>query len=335
MEAQTAIVVTSIAAETEGLKALAKGALENNFHFIVIGDQSSPDDFHIEDCDFYGLDEQLETGLEFAKKCPTRHYARKNIGYLLAMRSGAEVILETDDDNIPLTQFWAQRQRRQEAKVIEGAGWVNIYRYFTDENIWPRGFPLEHLRDEVPPLESLSVKESDCPIQQGLADDNPDVDAVYRLTLPLPQTFKRDVQIAVGEGTLCPFNSQNTAWWKETFRLLYLPAYCSFRMTDIWRSFIAARIAHINDWSILYTSPTVKQKRNEHNLLKDFSDEIPGYLHNCEICEKIDELKLEAGVEKIGDNLRLCYEKLVDMALIQAEELNLLDAWLKDFGTTS
>ena len=31
--------------------------------------------------------------------------------------------------------------------------------------------------------------ESDCPIQQGLADRNPDVDAIYRLILPLPFSF--------------------------------------------------------------------------------------------------------------------------------------------------
>ena len=101
-------------------------------------------------------------------------------------------------------------------------------------------------------------------------------------------------------------------------------------MTDIWRSFIAQKIAWLNGWAILFHEPTMTQQRNEHNLLSDFGDEIPGYLHNSEICEALDALNLERGVEKIGDNLKVCYEKLVSMSLIGDEELQLLDTWLDD-----
>ena len=74
----------------------------------------------------------------------------------------------------------------------------------------------------------------------------------------------------------------------------------------------------------------MRQERNVHNLLRDFNDEIPGYLHNNEICEALESLSLELGVEKIGDNLRMCYEKLVSMSLIGREELHLLNTWLED-----
>ena len=330
MKEKISIVVTSIAAPNEALRELAQGCIERDYNFIVIGDESSPAEFHIAGCDFYGLEKQKQTGLKFAQSCPAKHYARKNIGYLLAIRSGASVIIETDDDNIPSREFWSQRQRIQSAAVISDSGWVNVYQYFSNRNIWPRGFPLEYVRSRTPDFEMLDRAEIDCPIQQGLADDNPDVDAVYRLTLPLPQTFRKDRKVALADGCWCPFNSQNTTWWADAFELLYLPSYCSFRMTDIWRSFIAQRIAHLNGWSILYNSPDMIQKRNEHNLLRDFSDEIPGYLHNGEICDALEALKLESGVEKIADNLKVCYEKLIGMSLIGAEELKLLDAWLED-----
>ena len=88
-----------------------------------------------------------------------------------------------------------------------------------------------------------------CPIQQGLADGNPDVDAIFRLVLPLPMNFGRKPPIALCRGAWCPFNSQNTSWWPAAYPLLYLPAYCSFRMTDIWRSFVAQRICWENGWS--------------------------------------------------------------------------------------
>jgi hypothetical protein len=330
MKDKISVIVTSIAEPNKPLRDLALGCRENDYQFVVIGDQASPADFHIDGCDFYGLARQKETGFKFAQLCPTRHYARKNIGYLLAIRNGASIIIETDDDNIACAGFWNRRQRVQNVPVLENGSWINVYRYFSDQNIWPRGFPLERLQSQLPPYESLDVIDVDCPVQQGLADDNPDVDAVYRLILPLPQTFRKDRRIALTGGSWCPFNSQNTTWWADAFELLYLPAYCSFRMTDIWRSFIAQRIAWLNGWSILFHEPTMRQDRNVHNLLRDFDDEIPGYLHNSEVREALGNLPLEAGVDKIGDNLKVCYEKLVGMSLIGREELELLDAWLED-----
>ena len=133
-------------------------------------------------------------------------------------------------------------------------------------------------------------------------------------------------------GSWCPFGSQNTSWQDEAFPLLYLPAYCSFRMTDIWRSFIAQRIGWTNDWGILFHVPTVSQERNQHDLLKDFRDELPGYLHNGEICAALDHLELRSGVENIPDNLRICYDKLVSMKLIDRQEMTLLDTWLDDLA---
>ena len=330
MRESLAVVVTSIAAPNAVLRALAEGCRERGHRFIVIGDEASPADFRLEGCDFYGLDAQRATDFRFAALCPTRHYARKNIGYLLAVRGGATLIAETDDDNIPREDFWGERRRRQSVPAADGAGWLNVYRYFSDVHIWPRGLPLERVRDEPADFDSLPVRDADCPVQQGLADENPDVDAVYRLVSELPQSFRRDRRLALGAGTWCPFNSQNTTWWADTFPLLYLPAYCSFRMTDIWRSFVAQRIAWENSWSVLFHEPTVWQERNAHNLLRDFRDEVPGYLNNAHIADALGGLTLRAGAAHLGDNLLVCYEKLVGMELVGAEELTLLAAWVED-----
>jgi hypothetical protein len=335
MKDKTALIVTSIASPNAVLRKLAEGCLEQGIDFIVIGDLSSPPEFKLEGCRFYGLAEQRETGLSFALTCPTRHYARKNIGYLLALRAGASVIIETDDDNFPNPEFWHERSRRQSVKAISKAGWVNVYRYFTEAGIWPRGLPLDRIRTELPPFESLAQKDVDCPIQQGLADENPDVDAIYRLALPLPQSFRKDRRVALCDGSWSPFNSQNTAWWRDAFPLLYLPAYCSFRMTDIWRSFIAQRISWANNWGVLYHEPTVWQERNEHNLMRDFRDEVPGYLNNSAIAEALDKLSLPPGADKINDNLLSCYEELIRMELVGRDELDLVEAWIADLEETS
>ncbi|MEK6283080.1 MAG: STELLO glycosyltransferase family protein [Acidobacteriota bacterium] len=330
-----ALVVTSIAGPNDILKTLARGCREHDYQFIVIGDAASPADFQLEGCRFYSLAAQHETGLTLARLCPTKHYARKNLGYLLALRDGATMILETDDDNIPYQSFWNPRQRQQTVSTLSKHGWVNVYRYFSEANLWPRGFPLDHVKDSLPPFESLKVSETDCPIQQGLVNENPDVDAIYRLVSSLPQSFRKDGRVALAGGSWCPFNSQNTYWWREAFPLMYLPAFCSFRMTDIWRSFVAQRIAWANNWSVLFHEPNVSQERNEHNLMRDFRDEVPGYLHNKSICEALENLQLRSGVDSIGENLHVCYEKLVSMELVDRKELELVTAWLADLEEVS
>ena len=263
------VVVTSISAPNPVLRELASQCKARGLTFYVIGDVPSPADFSLEGCEFYSLERQRSTGLKLAGLLPTRHYARKNIGYLLAMRAKSGLLLETDDDNLPGPEFWDARQSLQHVRTLSGNGWTNVYAYFTEANIWPRGLPLDAIQVPPPEFDALPEVESDCPIQQGLADGNPDVDAIYRLVLPLPIHFLPNRRVALGAGAWSPFNSQNTAWYPKAYPLLYLPSYCSFRMTDIWRSFVAQRIAWENGWAVLFKSPDVYQDRNEHSLMRD------------------------------------------------------------------
>ena len=327
-----AVIITSINHPNEAIIEIARKAEEYPFDFIVIGDRKSPKDFQVDNCFFYSLDEQLKSDFDFARKCPIGHYARKNIGYLVAISRNSSFILETDDDNIPRAEFWQPRSSHLSLPQITQKGWVNVYKYFSDSLVWPRGLPLNAINSEVPPLSSLPVQDVFCPIQQGLADENPDVDAIYRLILPLPLNFSKNIQVALGDGVWCPFNSQNTTWFPDAYPLLYLPAYCSFRMTDIWRSFVAQSIGWANGWSILFHEPTVYQKRNEHNLMKDFEDEVIGYVNNDKIRDLLSSLKLEPGLENIPSNMMICYEQLVSLGVIGSEEIELLQAWLDDLS---
>ena len=103
-------------------------------------------------------------------------------------------------------------------------------------------------------------------------------------------------------------------------------------MTDIWRSFVAQRIAWANGWSILFSKATVSQDRNDHKLMSDFQDEVPGYLNNRLIGEALERLSIKAGQSHIPDNLRLCYETLMQMGVVGAQEGTLLEAWLADLA---
>ena len=323
------LVITSISSHNNPvLQQFASGSVLHNTRFIVVGDTKSPKDFHLDNCDFYSIEKQLSTGFEIASLLPEKHYSRKNIGYLVSMSKGCDCIIETDDDNIPFPAFWEGRSRKANAYVLKDNGWVNIYKYFSKENIWPRGFSIEKLKDPVPSTGVLS--EISSPIQQGLADQNPDVDAIYRLVNPLPVNFLKRDPIATGKGTWCPFNSQNTTWFREAFLLMYLPSFCSFRMTDIWRSFIAQRIAWTCGWVVIFHNATVYQERNEHSLIGDFRDEIPGYLNNGQICHILENAPLKTGVENIPENLLVCYKLMVDNNFIEKRELDLVEKWILD-----
>jgi hypothetical protein len=300
---------------------------------IVAGDAKGPLEFPVPGARFLSLTDQLKTGFDLAGKLPAGHYARKNIAYLIAIESGAQCIYETDDDNAP-NERWALRTRSVSARPCAPRPWANVYRMFTREHLWPRGFPLERINDpatyELKPGTRLLT--FDAPIQQGLANGSPDVDAIWRLTLDRDFRFADAPSIWLPAGTWCPFNSQTTWWWSPAFPLLYLPSYCSFRMTDIWRSFVAQRCLWELGCGLVFHAPEVDQVRNHHNLLKDFEDEVPGYLNNQRLVSTLEGLALRSGESEVSGNLLRCYEALIRIGIIPEKEMTLLEAWVADIA---
>jgi hypothetical protein len=146
-------------------------------------------------------------------------------------------------------------------------------------------------------------------------------------------TFRNDPSVVVPPGTWCPFNSQTTWWWPVAFPLLYLPSCCSFRMTDIWRSFVAQRCLWEFGAGVVFHAPEVVQQRNTHVLLRDFEDEIPGYLANERMVSILGGLSLGRGPASVGSNLLRCYEALVGQGFLPSAEMPLVEAWLRDLGS--
>ncbi len=330
MQKRCAIVITSINAPTRAVIEIARDRGRLDARFVIVGDSKSPPGFSHEGVEYYDVAAQNHAGFALAPLAPVKHYARKNIGYLLAIQGGADIIIETDDDNIPLDSFWSERKRSVTGALVQDQTWSNVYRHFTNELIWPRGLPLNYVRSPEAAYETLETVARDCPIQQGLADGDPDVDAIYRLVLPLPIHFTPGRSVILGSGVWCPFNSQNTTFFHDAFPLMYLPFYCSWRVTDIWRSLIAQRIGWENGWSLLFQSPTVFQDRNEHDLMRDFAEEIPGYLNNERIRHALEQLSILPGIGNITGNMMRCYEMLAALDLVHREELPLVRAWVAD-----
>ncbi len=327
------IVITTVQRPTAAVAALAGLTSALGATLIIVGDRKGPDAYPLPNTLFLDLANQQSGRFELARALPVGHYARKNIGYLEAVQAGAGCIYETDDDNAPLPH-WQTRTETVSAVTTSKKGWCNVYRHFTEERIWPRGLPL----DEVVASVAKPVEATNQPthvraaIQQGLANNSPDVDAVWRLVLDRPFNFNAAPSIQLQPGTWCPFNSQTTWWWPVAYPLLYLPSYCSFRMTDIWRSFIAQRCLWELDMGVVFHAPEVVQDRNPHDLMRDFNDEISGYQQNQNIVSVLKALPLQRGADKVADNLRACYAALVEKKVFPQEELALVDLWINGLG---
>ncbi len=297
---------------------------------IVAGDKKGPTEYPVKNAELVTLDAQMKLPLKLPALLPVNHYVRKNAGYLIAISRGAECIYETDDDNCPL-EGWGLRELNVQACAVRKSDWCNVYRYFSDALIWPRGLPLDRISERAPKLEKKRTAVRS-PIQQGLANGSPDVDAVWRLVLDKPLDFKTGPSVALMPGVWCPFNSQSTWWWPEAYPLMYLPSFCTFRMTDIWRSFIAQRCVWEIGGALVFHEAEVVQKRNPHNLHRDFQDEVPGYLANEKIRQVLGGVTLEQGAGCVGANLLRCYEALVKEKIFPRKELALVKAWLRDLA---
>ena len=323
-------VVTTIQAPTPAVRDLHRRLAAAGGRLVVAGDKKGPAAFDLPGCDFLSLETQRASGFSLARLLPTGHYARKNVGYLHAIRAGAACIYETDDDNAPLATWAPRAETVANVRRVSGAGWTNVYRHFTDDpQIWPRGFPLERLADPVAPCGSAGAPVR-APIQQGLVNGSPDVDAVWRLTQDRPFDFEKRAPVALGPGQWCPFNTQSTWWWPAAYPLLYVPSFCSFRMCDIWKSFVAQRCLWALGAELVFHAPEVVQDRNPHDYRRDFEDEVPGYLRNSRIAEILASQSLAPGTAAVAVNLRACYAALVAERIFPADELALVAAWLDD-----
>ena len=160
-------IVTTIQRPTGSLMALAEKASLDGMQTLAIGDRKSPTCSWPDSIEFVGISDQSHLAFSLASQLPENHYARKNIGYLLAIAEGAPFIFDTDDDNAPLSS-WRARSVVTRARPCLDHGWINAYRWFSDGHIWPRGLPLGNAsRNAAPPQDRKSTRLNSSHIQKS------------------------------------------------------------------------------------------------------------------------------------------------------------------------
>jgi hypothetical protein len=319
------IIITSIFNPTKAVELFSKFP---DWNLIVVGDKKTASDWSHPNVEFISSSAQEKIGTDFVNSLPWNSYTRKNIGYVHAISNGASIIYDTDDDNIPLDNWIHEPHFDGSFEHVENPSFVNMYSYFTNLHVWPRGLPLQYILEQENQNSKLD-KSAKVGVWQFLADEDPDVDAIYRLTNNTPIYFNKRAPLVLNEKVCCPFNSQNTYFRQEVFPLLYLPVTVTFRFTDILRGLVAQPVLWAAGYKLGFGEATVIQKRNPHNYLRDFESEIPGYLH----AETVIKVGIESvSPEKtISENLFSVYSALEKVNIVDKKELEVLKLWLDHF----
>lgn len=317
------IVITTINSTTRAIETFAA---KDEWKLLLVGDRKTPTFDGSGSFDTLSVKDQSTLTYRVLDTLPFDHYARKNLGYLRAIEQRATVIADTDDDNLPYDNWGQVSFGKFEGKVLLGPPICNVYSYFTDEAIWPRGIPLTHICTG----RHLNILD-DCHervwVWQGLSDHEPDVDAIYRLVFGKSVKFQQKPPIVLFPGIWSPFNSQNTIWHINAFPYLYLPVTVSFRHTDILRSYVAQRGLWALGAGIGFSSATTFQDRNRHDLMQDFVSEVEVYVKAERTIEMLSNLDL---IGNPLEDIKIMYEALIRHGIVEDREIESVKAWVED-----
>jgi len=327
------LVITSISTElNQTFHNLILKSIKNKITPIIITDEVNQN-FTAIGSNTINIENQLRMPYEILGSLPLSGYSRKNIGYLVAFASQCKWIIETDDDNVPLDDFFTlDSEEILKVRVPKtDQKWINYYRLFGNSTAWPRGFPLSLIKsNQKVDVEYESIDLDSIGVMQVCADKDPDVDAIFRLTQNLPQVFSDMEPVLIKSGQIAPFNSQCTWWSVKFIELMYFPSYVSWRAADIWRSIIATQILHAHGFNILFWGPKVEQIRNNHNLMKDFEQEVDCYLKTEPLLHVLTNTPELIQGKSLSEDLLRCYEKLSEEGFFPSEEILLLKKWIGD-----
>jgi|UniRef100_A0A6C0LY19 hypothetical protein len=304
------VIITTINKPTE---TILKHIENKEYDVIIVGDNKTPDDYKEINCIYLDIPSQKKLFPELSDMIPYNHYCRKNLGYLYAIKKGYKIIYETDDDNIPYDNFDSILQYNNVQMITEqNSVWINIFKYYTNNaHIWPRGLPLSLLKNE--PNYLIQDTDKTPSIINGLVENDPDVDALFRIICNHQDSIRWDKNkcVLIDNKNVCVFNTQNTFWLNpELFICLLIPSTVSFRYCDILRGIINNIILNKTNNYMMYSSPNVIQNRNEHNLIEDFKSEYEMYIHNENILNIIENKKFlyliqsESGLPEIYNCLK-------------------------------
>ena len=199
----------------------------------------------------------------------------------------------------------------------------------------PRGFPLEHIRDLSTYVQNTSlplhlVSSAKLGVVQALANHDPDVDGIYRLTQKLPLRFvSKKRMVVLAQGTLAPYNAQATLHAYRALWALLLPTTVHGRVSDIWRSLIFQRIMWQTGLRVAFTAAFVDQFRNAHDYLDDFDAELPLYLKAGSLSRFLLSWAPQ-NQNSVPELIEALFIELFEIGVLEISDVGLCQAWISD-----
>ena len=322
------VVLTTIFIPSESVR---KAAQLKGWCVVVVADKKSAPTYDVNNTVYLSVEaqEKLADDYSFIKILPWNHFGRKNVGYFYALLQGARYIFDLDDDNV-LKQISVLPPTNVSELTTTNCSVFNVYSAMgaSEHPAWPRGFPLDRIKQTCDwSLRSQEVHKEELIIFQSLADNDPDVDAIYRMTLRLPFHFKGRESLGITAGVFVPYNAQASLHHEKSFWGLLLPISVHSRVSDIWRSYITQRLIWEIGSRLAFVPPWVIQYRNPHNYIQDFQAETDLYLKTGALLEFL--LNWRAQSPTLPGIVEELYIELYEHGFIGKVDVELLQAWLE------
>jgi len=261
---------------------------------------------------------------------------RRNVGYLMAVASGADFIISIDDDNYPTSDidFFSEHalvglSKKTVQNVVKArSGWFNIMElleYDPPASIYARGFPYwaKHKTNDY--AENMRM-ELEIDVNAGLWLIDPDLDAISWLVQPVKVHSFKGRSVSLDHSTWSPINTQNTSLSRDAVGAYYflkmgyeIGGLSIDRFGDIFSGYFLEKCAKTLGRGIRFGTPIAEHKRNSHNYLQDaiaefacivILEDVLRWLIEVELtgstyCETYIELSfaLEDFVEKMSGKL--------------------------------
>jgi hypothetical protein len=246
---------------------------------------------------------------------------RRNVGFLMALDRGAELLVSIDDDNYCLgdSDFVGEHAIAGETATFDPTessdGWFNIgTKLATDTpvEIFPRGFPYAARRGSRT-LTTGASQSARVAMNVGLWISDPDVDALSRIAIA-PRVSSADASpLFLGPRTWSPINTQNTAIARDLIAAYYyvrmgfsLGGLSIDRYGDIMSGYFCQACVKARGEAIRIGSPVADHVRTPHNLFKDLYHELAGIVILDDLLPWLMELPLT------GSNYAELYLALAD-----------------------
>jgi hypothetical protein len=213
---------------------------------------------------------------------------RRNVGYLMALESGSDVIISLDDDNFVqhdegvYDAYGLAAAEVTESQVRSENGWFNVLDLLACEPVNPayaRGFPYAKRHQQ--PAVTQTVETTTCRLNAGLWLGDPDIDGITWLASPVKTTAFKGQSVLLAQDTWTPINTQNTALHRDVMVAYYfvrmgyeLSGLKIDRYGDIFSGYFAQACLKHFGHGIRFGTPVARHLRNSHHFMRDATAEL-------------------------------------------------------------